>query len=591
MLPRAFALLTLCAAPSAVAAPLLASAPLLSAAPPQPVVAIVGDLRAAASTIPNAFSTITVWDAQSLASPPPPGLSAAYPFLTHVELFTATGGCYAGYPGCSSDRDLFSDPARGMAGGVNATRLFAPLRNILAAGLKPHIVTGNVPVALSGGGARIGGFGFNSAPPANLSEYAEYIEQVAGALVTEFGLAEVATWRWGVYTEYNNQDWLQGNATMYAALYDFTACGLERALGAANVDIGVHACEQCGGASDWNPVLFLEHAASGVSACTGGPVHLNFTGNSFYEHAPGAPGDLSGWAQGGRLILDAARTLGLPTRRFGVDEGRLLWGPEGPSFALTTRAVGDSYQGSFDALFFKLLTETCVPDAYYARWGVNSGGGLFAAGDGAVDNAAANVAQLAFRMNGSAFVPTSNSTSAAPKAAAGPAAPSLSIVDAVVGASSADGVLRALVFHHHPQLNVIGVPAAVASVTLCGLSAAAPAGPVAGATATRVDDAHAQFWPAWRADAAAANISRAGGDYQDGWSELSDNMPLASARAYALLAANTARYRLLAELAPEPLGAGGGANRGAVVGDGCVRFAIELPPHGVALVELPALVR
>ena len=111
------------------------------------------------------------------------------------------------------------------------------------------------------------------------------------------------------------------------------------------------------------------------------------------------------------------------------------------------------------------------------------------------------------------------------------------------------------------------------------------------AFATRVlDDAHAQFWPAWRADAAAANISRAAGDYQDGWSEYSDNPPIASTRARALLAANTARYRQLAALAPEPLGAGGGANTGAVVGaDRCVRFAIKLPPHGVALVELPAL--
>ena len=556
-------------------------------APPPPItVSIAGDLGSATSVIPNAFSTITVWDPQSLASPPPPGLAAAYPFLTHVELFTATGGCYMGYDGCTSDRDLLNAPARGMAGGVNATRLFAPLRNVLAAGLRPHIVTGNVPVALSGTAARIGAFGVNSAPPANLSEYASYIEQVAAQLVAEFGLAEVATWRWGVYTEFNNQDWLTGSAASYAALYDFTACGLERALGgAANVDIGAHACEQCGGAADWDPAAFLEHAAQGVSACTGGPVHLNFTGNSFYEHAPGEPGDLSAWAQGGRSILDAARALGLPTRRFGVDEGRLLWGPEGPSFALTTRAVGDSYQGSFDALFFKLLTETRAPEAYYARWGVNTGGGLFAAGDGVVDNAAVNVAQLAHRMNGSAFVPTTNTSSSAGGWAAAPAP---SIVDAVVGASSADGVLRALVFHHHPQLNASGVPAAVASVALCGLGAAVPAGPVAGATATRVDDAHAQFWPAWRADAAAANISRAGGDYQAGWSEWSDNMPLSSARATGLLAANTARYRLLAALRPEPLGAGGGANTGAVVGaDRCVRFALELPPHGVALVELP----
>ena len=65
---------------------------------------------------------------------------------------------------------------------------------------------------------------------------------VAGALAAEFGLAEVATWRWGVFTEYNNQDWLRASAAQIADLYDFTVCGLERALGsAALVDVGVHA--------------------------------------------------------------------------------------------------------------------------------------------------------------------------------------------------------------------------------------------------------------------------------------------------------------------------------------------------------------
>lgn len=562
---------------------LLVAVVLLVCVVPQPLraplaVSISGDVSAPTSTIPNAFSTITVWNADDLSSPPPPGLASSYPFLTHVELFTATGGCYTGFAGCTSDRDLLNVPASGMAGGVNASRLFAPLRNILAAHLKPHIVTGNVPVALSGGAARIGGFGVNNALPANVSEYANYIEQVAAQLVAEFGLPEVATWRWGVYTEFNNQDWLNASAAAYAELYDFTVCGLERALGAANVDVGVHGCTQCRGAKDWDPVLFLEHAATGVSSCSGGRVHLNWTGNSFYEQSVDAPGDLSSWTEG-RSILDAARALGLPTRRFGIDEGRLLWGPEGSSFALTTRAVGDSYQGSFDALFFKVLTLTGT-ETYYSRWGVNSGPGLFAAGDGAVDNVAVNTAQLAFRLNGSAFVPTTNTTASPP---------SLSIVDSVVGASEG-GVLRALVFHHHPLLNVTGVASAVASVSLCGLGASVPSGPVDGAVAWRVDDEHAQFWPAWRADAASANISRAGGDYNSGWSEFSDNMPLASARAIGLLAANTARYRELATLKAEPLGTGGGGNTGAVVGaDGCVRFDIVLPPHGVALVELPSL--
>jgi len=548
------------------------------------VVSISGDVTKPSWTIPNAFSTITVWDPQGLSSPPPPNLSSTYPYLTHVELFTATGGCYLGFNGCSSDRDLFNNPSIGMASGVNASRLFTPLRNILNAGLTPHIVTGNVPIALSGVNARLGGFGFNNAPPANLSEYSDYLEAVSSQLVEEFSLQVVKNWRFGVFTEYNNQDWLNGSSLVFQDVYDFSVCGLERGLGgAANVDVGVHACQQCGGSSDWNVNLFLNHASTGVSACTGLPVHLNWTGNSFYEHSPGDPGDLSWFIPQGLSVLNVARTLGLPTLRFGIDEGRLLWGPEGPSFALTTRAVGDSYQGSWDALLFKLLTITGVPEAYYARWGVNCGDGLFSQGSGVIDNAASNLAKLAFMMNGSSFIPTTNASQLESNTG-GMSTGSASIVDAVVGVSKSEGVLRVLVFHHFPTLNVSGVSPMTASVVLCGINSNVPLGPVSGSTVTRLDDEHAQFWPAWREDVIKANISRAGGDYNSGWSEYSDNVPLASERAIKLLSDNSPRYMQMAVLNKESF------NEVVVGADKCLRFVIDLVPHGVALVEVPGVV-
>jgi len=548
-------------------------------AAPGPSVAITGDVSRAGAPVPAVFTTLTVWDPQSFAGASPPAdFRARYPFLTHVEFFTATGGCYAGFPGCASDRDLFNDAAVGPASGVNASRLFAPLRAVLAAGLTPHIVTGGVPLALSAPPRALGGFGFNAAPPASLPAYADYIEAVAAQLAAEFGAGAVARWRWGVLTEYNNQDWLAGNASAFADLYDFTVCGLERALGgAAFVDVGVHACVQCGGARDWDPLLFLAHAATGASACTGGRVHLNWTGNSFYEHAPGDPGDLSAWAPQGAAVLARAAALGLPAARYGIDEGRLLWGPEGAQFQLTTRAVGDAYQASWDALFFKLLVATGAPDVYYSRWGLSTGAPFAAAADVA-DNAAANLARLAERLarGGARRVPTAN-------ASAPGAPPTRAVVDAVASAG-ADGVLRALLFHHWPALDATGAPAATAALALCGLGAAAPRGPVAGATVTRLDADHGMFWPAWRADAARANLSAAAGDYRAGWSEWSDDLNLASPRARGLLAVGLARYRAAAALAAEPLA-------GAAVGaDGCARADVALPPHGVALVELPGVV-
>ena len=82
--------------------------------------------------------------------------------------------------------------------------LLAPLRNLRAVGLLPHIVTGNVPISMSSP-AVIGGFGVNAALPSNLTVYRHYMRDIAAALVTEFGAEDVAKWRWGCFTEYNNQ--------------------------------------------------------------------------------------------------------------------------------------------------------------------------------------------------------------------------------------------------------------------------------------------------------------------------------------------------------------------------------------------------
>jgi hypothetical protein len=547
---------------------------------------LTGSLTNTAPPIPNWASTLTSWDPQSFNHAAPADFSSRFPFLKYVELFTATGGCYKGYPGCSGDRDLFNDPAMGMPSGVNASRLFPPLWHLVDAGLTPHLVTGNVPIALSQS-PFIGGFGFNSKPPSDLSTYRDYIRQVAEQLVKEFGVDRVKSWRWGVYTEYNNQDWLIGNASSFASLFDYTACGLVDALGSPSlVDLGAHGCVQCGGA--WAPLEFLQHAAQGTSACSGGSVHLNFTTNSYYEHTVGDPGDGSWWADQGGEILSQARALGLPTQRYGIDEGRLLWGPEGPSYGLTTRAVGPAYQGSWDALFFDQLVLTGVPDAYYSRWGLTFYPDHFAEASSTVDSVATNVARLTHALAGMPRVPTTLAPAAGAAGAAGAAPPPpASAVGAVVGvdasASSASSwVVRVLAYHHHPWLNATSVPIApqTLQVTLCGAPPGA-VGKAPSASATRVGQLSANAWPAWATAASAANLSFAAGDYNEGWSALSDTPPLRSARALGALAAALPEMQAAARLLPGPLP--GGASVGA---DACLRFTLELPPHEVALVEI-----
>jgi hypothetical protein len=75
-----------------------------------------------------------------------------YPFLREIELFTATGDCYAGLSGCgsssSSERDLFVDPAA-PSRGTNYSSLLAAVGNVVASGLRSYLVVANVPVALS----------------------------------------------------------------------------------------------------------------------------------------------------------------------------------------------------------------------------------------------------------------------------------------------------------------------------------------------------------------------------------------------------------------------------------------------------------
>lgn len=190
-------------------------------------VIIAGDARAADhARVPAVFNALTAWSPSVFDLSPLPNRSAGkerYPYLQYIQLFTATGGCYPGFPGCSlkSQPDLFNDPAVGMASGINISSLLRPLRAIVSAGFTPHVVTGNVPIALSTS-PKIGGFGFNNHPPTSMVVYRAYIAGVVSALTAEFGHAEVESWRWGVFTEYNNADWLNASAESYYALYDHT---------------------------------------------------------------------------------------------------------------------------------------------------------------------------------------------------------------------------------------------------------------------------------------------------------------------------------------------------------------------------------
>jgi len=509
------------------------------------------------AVVPPVFDTLIFWDYSVFTDAAPDGTAAAYPFLSSVELFTATGGCYIGYPGCTSNRDCFMNPAD-PASGYDYQPLIDALDEVRESGFTPYVVTGMIPIALSAAPA-LGAFGFNTAPASNWSAYGDYITNFALQSAARFGPDVVAGWRWGVLTEFNNPDWYVNDTNQYFDLYDWTVCALQGVLG-PNITVGAHACTQCtvaGGGSGWDPLALLNHTRYGTNACTGGVgTRITFLTDSFYERTPGTPGDLSWYAPQVGALRAGAIALGYGDLTFGIDEGRILAGTDG--LPLLTRAVGSAYQASFDALLFKLMVYGGA--STYARWGItsNGGGGLFT-WQSDVDPVSTQVARLAHAMAGDALLAVTNTT--APGTSPGPAA-----VDATVSVSPA-GTLHVLAVRHAPTVNDTTSDAAV--VTVCGLTPGA--GTLVG-TATPVDETHANFWPAWQADAAAAGID----SYQSGWSPQCEQVALTNATQAAYFASRVPAYRALAALTPYPLVA-------TLSPAGCATFSLAMVGHAVVL--------
>jgi hypothetical protein len=372
----------------------------------------------------NAFTWIGSWEAPQPTAVAKLNISARYPFLRYVELFTATGGCAEGFvdaDGKACAPWLQFDAPRAANGTYSWARLLHAVDNVRAAGLVPYIVTGNVPVALSAD-ARLGGFGVNTKLPRNLTEYSGYIQSFAAAALGRYGAAELKRWRWGVLTEYNNPDWFLdgGGAAGYFALYDHTVCGLHAALLGAGAmgSVGAHACTSCGAPgyeAGWNALEFIAHVTAGRSSCVGGGAaattgtQLDFLSNSFYAAVPESAdrGGMPPWSLGNfaqvmaplRSALDAA---GLAHVSLGVDEGRIL-GEPGGKIALPSRAVGSAYMAAWDALMFVGMLDAGV--AWYSRWAVNTNGQSLASSTPALDSASTQTARLCYRMGGSKRVP------------------------------------------------------------------------------------------------------------------------------------------------------------------------------------------
>lgn len=334
------------------------------------------DPSAKGKVIGNKVSDMNVWMHTTWSNPLHEGYMAeVYPFVETMQFMTATGGDY--------NRDLFVDPYNTeVLDDYNFAPLIKSCRNVVDQGIKPMIKTGNIPRKYSSV-STTGLFGVNVYPPDDYGVYYNYIKALTQALVDEFGMEEVKSWRWGCFTEYENGDWFQGTCEDYCKIYDYTTAAIQSVLG-FDIKIGAHSMTVTEGI--WDEREFIDHCINGINYCTGEQgTRLTYIAVSYYESSMS-----SMIAKTDRLAkaVDIVRNqvnssidvalasgitrahldqLGVTSIYYGVDEGRIHSESPGRDAAeLISRIVGHTKQGAYDAMLLNLMVEEDID--YFSAW-------------------------------------------------------------------------------------------------------------------------------------------------------------------------------------------------------------------------------
>ncbi|MBR5112646.1 MAG: hypothetical protein IK097_04380 [Clostridia bacterium] len=331
------------------------------------------DASAPGDTVGNKVSNINVWEmGTSFYNAENAEENDIYDFVEYVQLMQCTGG--------NAQRDLFRDPAdRTVLDDYDFTRLVENCRGILRLGAKPCLKLGNIPSKLSAN-PETGGFEVNVRPPENYDVYYNYISAMAKALVDEFGKDEVLTWRFTMFTEYENSDWFdcgtpEKTAEEFCKIYDYSVQALIDNIG-ENVCVGAHSMTTTEGL--WDEQEFIRHCASGTNYATGSKgSRLNYLTASYYENEPGKTGKRKSLKDTVDFLRNAAEKNGLTNLFYGIDEGRVLSSAPGKeSSELLSRTVGFQWQAAFDARIYACCIENDID--YFSMWtyksdGLNSG--------------------------------------------------------------------------------------------------------------------------------------------------------------------------------------------------------------------------
>ncbi|MCQ6558331.1 GH39 family glycosyl hydrolase [Paenibacillus mendelii] len=526
--------------------------------PPQDKAAVRIDLSKLGDPLENKFTDLNQWDLQmdwadSAKGRPSDYIRTHYPFVKRVQFMTATGG--------TDNIDLFEDPAdRENLTDYNFSRLTDALQHVIDQGLKPYIVTGNVPLKYSSV-PHIGSFGVNVRPPQDYDVYYRYMKAMADEIVSRFGLNEVRTWTWRVLTEYENGDWFnnlspESSMEAYFKLYDYTVAALEASIGAENLYIGAHSMTN--GEGLWDERSFIDHVASGTNYYTGKKgTQLDFLSFSYYDNFPGM---LSGNSleQNMRLLRDRAEANGLSDLKYGVEEGRILAGSDRKE--LFPRTVASSFQSSSDAKLFKHMHDIDLD--YFSTWYLNTER-IWGESAG-VDPVGTHLANLVYRMEGAsrAAVQVSGST-----------VNTSNEVDGIGGYQASSNTAQFLIYNYNlDQKADVSEP-----VTIILDNVEAVSGDKVAVKQWIIDDEHGNFWPAWQAylEEQGATSNQFGNWSVDSWTAGS-NLTDEKLRQYWY--DHVKEYQGLAKLEPD--------ETTAVIKDNQLRFTPTLAPHAVMYYEI-----
>lgn len=361
------------------------------------------DMSKLSDELPNVVNNVNIWSIEGdpFVNATVDGEYNIFEFVEYVQFMQCSGGTEA--------RDLFVDPTdRTVLDDYDFSRLINNCRGVVNLGAKPFLKLGNVPLKYSKNATTEDGFGLNPYPPDDYNVYYDYIYALADALVQEFGVEEVSTWRFGVMTEYENWDWFHANgddptesAKAYFKLYDYTVAALQDAI-CEEVFVGAHSMTVTEGL--WDEAEFIKHCANGANYKTGKKgSRLCYLSASFYDSDP--KHFTEGYDLVGTIdyLRSTAESVGLNNLIYGIDEGRILEGlSEGTvGSELLTRTVGYTYQAAYDARLITQMFENKIQ--YFSAWSYLSNG-LFN-GNPTVSY---HVARLASRFSGSKLVATEN---------------------------------------------------------------------------------------------------------------------------------------------------------------------------------------